>query len=181
MRSLHRLHMDIPISVGILVGFGHSAWATVSGAGEVWFDSITVLIAALLTARWLQLRSRRLAGDASERLLNLIPSMVRRVSAHEEMTLRPADYESVLTDASTLSEGDIVLVPAGEVVPVDGTITKGSSQVDKSVLTGESFPEAVAAGMWIEAGATNLQHPVVCASSSGWRAYTRRKADDMDQ
>ena len=42
------------VKLGLLAGFGHSAWATISGRGDVWFDSITVLIAALLSARWLQ-------------------------------------------------------------------------------------------------------------------------------
>ena len=149
MKRFHHLHMDIPISLGILVGFGHSAWATLSGQGEIWFDSITVLIAALLTARWLQLRSRRLAGDASERLLNLIPSMVRRITDSAD--------ESELVNVTALRAGDVVSVPAGEVIPVDGVVTEGVSKVDKSVLTGESAPEPIQSGMWIEAGATNLQ------------------------
>lgn len=155
--SLRHLHMDTPISLGILVGFGHSAWATITGKGDVWFDSITVLIAALLTARWLQLRSRRLAGDASERLLALIPSMARRIArAGDESP--PNEFEMVR--ASMLQVGDLVEVPAGEVFPVDGVVVAGSSTVDKAVLTGESRPEKLEMGMKIEAGATNLRASV---------------------
>ncbi len=150
-RNFRSLHMDTPIALGILVGSLHSAWATVTGRGEVWFDSITVLIAALLTARWLQLRSRRLAGDATERLLSLIPSMVRQVRETGEIEVVKAD---------TLFPEDVVEVPAGEVFPVDGLVVSGSSRVNKAVLTGESRPEAIAPGTFIEAGATNLSAPV---------------------
>ena len=72
--GLRSLSMDVPISLGLMVGWGHSTWTTASGGGDVWFDSVTVLIAALLTARWLQMRGRRLAGDAAERLISLVPS-----------------------------------------------------------------------------------------------------------
>ena len=162
LRSLQGLHMDTPIALGILVGFGHSAWATWTGGGEIWFDSITVLIAALLTARWLQLRSRRMAGDASDRLLNLVPSMARLVE--RTARLEVAD----LVRVETLRTGDIIEVPAGEVVPADGFVIAGRSMVDKSVLTGESQPEGIEAGMRIEAGVTNLQAPIeVRVSAAG--------------
>ena len=150
-RDLRALHMDTPIALGLVVGFGDSTWATVTGTGEVWFDSITVLTAALLTARWLQLRSRRLAGDATERLLALIPSMVRRVTGD-------GATETVRVDE--IDAGDVVLVPAGEVVPVDGLVADGASTVNNAVLTGESRPEPVAPGAAVTAGATNLTAPL---------------------
>lgn len=150
-RNLRLLHMDTPISLGILVGFAHSAWATMSGEGEVWFDSITVLIAALLTARWLQLRSRRLAGDAADRLLSIIPSMARRVDAQGQVTIVRIDE---------LQPGDLVEVPSGEAFPVDGVVATGTSSVDNAVLTGESRPERIKPGDEVRAGATNLSAPV---------------------
>ena len=150
-RDFRRLHMDTPIALGILVGFAHSTWATLTGRGDVWFDSITVLIAALLTARWLQLRSRRLAGEASDRLLTLVPSMVRRVGANSE-------FEVVRVD--DLQPDDLVDIPAGEVVPVDGIVEDGESRVNNAVLTGESRPEAIGPGGSIAAGATNMSSPL---------------------
>lgn len=150
-KDFRHLHMDTPIALGIGVGFSHSAWATLTGRGEVWFDSIAVLIAALLTARWLQLRSRRLAGDATERLLSLIPSMVRRVG-------EGGGVEVVRVDE--VRPGDLVEVPAGEPFPVDGTVDHGTSTVNNAVLTGESRPEPVGPGAQVEAGATNLTAPL---------------------
>lgn len=150
-RDPRRLHLDTPIALGVLVGFGHSAWATVTGRGDVWFDSVAVLIAALLTARYVQLRSRRLAGDASERLLALLPAMARRVTPD-------GGTEAVRLDE--LTRGDVVEVSAGEAVPVDGTVAEGESRVDNAVLTGESRPIPVMTGASVAAGATNLTAPL---------------------
>ena len=151
-RDGRSLHMDTPISLGILVGYGHSAYATLMGTGDIWFDSITVLIAALLTARWLQLRSSRLAGDATDRLLSLIPSMARRVRSD-------GTHETVRIDE--VQPGDRIYIPAGEVFPVDGTILTGRSTINNAVLTGESRPMAVEPGLTVEAGATNLKAPLI--------------------
>ena len=174
-RQFRSLHIDTPISLGLLAGFGHSAWATISGRGDVWFDSITVLIAALLTARWLQLRSRRLAGDATERLLSLLPSMARRVrTANDELRMSngtaptEANHSTLDTQHSTVEiirledvkPGDLIEVPAGEVFPIDGVIESGTSTVNKAVLTGESRPEPAEPGTTVEAGATNLSAPL---------------------
>ena len=149
-RSVRHLSLDTPIALGIAVGAGQSAVATVAGTGEVWFDSVAVLIAALLTARWLQLRSRRLAGEASDRLLALVPRVARRVTG---------DAVEVV-DADDLAAGDVVEVPAGEVVPVDGVVVRGASRLDRAALTGEARPEAVAPGGTAEAGTTNLASPL---------------------
>ena len=146
-RSLRPLHMDVPITLGVAVGFAHSAWATSRGLDAVWFDSITVLIAALLTARWLQERSHRMAGDAADHLLSLIPSMARRVASGGRI-------EIVRTQA--LAEGDVVEVPPEEVVPADGVVLSGTSSINNAVLTGESRPLTVATGAGVHAGAMNL-------------------------
>jgi len=150
-KSLRHLHLDTPISLGILVGVGQSTWATVTGSGEVWFDSVAVLIAALLTARWIQLRSRRLAGEASDRLLALVPRVARRV-----------DAEGILAvvDVDDLQPGDLVEVPAGEVLPVDGIVESGESRLDRAALTGEARPEPVTVASSVEAGTTNLIAPL---------------------
>jgi Cu2+-exporting ATPase len=146
-----RLSIDIPISAAILGGFTHSAIATFRGSGEVWFDSITVLIAALLTARWLQIRGRRLAGDAADRLLSVLPTGARRLDDD-------GAFESVPTDA--LQPGDVVEVRGSEVVPADGTIVEGETALHRGVLTGESRPERVESGARVFAGAKNTGEPI---------------------
>ncbi len=145
--GLFKLSMDVPISLGIAVGWGHSAWATVTGSGEVWFDSIAVLIAALLTARWLQVRGRRAAGDAADRLLSLVPTTARRVTGQDEP-------QQVAVEE--LVPGDIVEVRPGEVVPVDGALLTEQTSAHRAVLTGESRPERVRRGETMHAGETNM-------------------------
>lgn len=151
-RSIQRLHMDLPISLGIAVGYGYSVVAALTGRGEVWFDSLLVLMAALLTARFLQLRARRLAGDASERLLALVPTMARRLGENDAVEM---------VEAATLAAGDRVEVRPGEVVPVDGIVVAGASHLDRAVLTGESVPVEVGEGERVDAGTTNLSQRLV--------------------
>lgn len=153
-----RPSMDVPISLGILVGWGHSAVATITGVGEVWFDSIVILTAALLTARYLQIRGNRLAADAADRLLSLLPTVARRLRPGPEGSKDNEEVEIVGVD--TLSEGDRVLVRAGDVVPADGRIISGQSDLMRAVLTGESRPEKVGPGALVQAGTTNLSSPL---------------------
>lgn len=146
-RGWQKLSIDVPISLGILVGFLHSTYAAITGVGEIWYDSIAVLIAALLTARWLQMRGRRAAGDAAERLLSVLPTRARRIA--DDGTV-----EEVV--ASSLAAGDILEVRLGDVVPADGEVVTGRSSLQRAVMTGESRPEPVAPGAAVHAGETNI-------------------------
>ena len=149
-----RLSMDVPISLGILVGWSHSGWSTITGSGEVWFDSIVVLIAALLTARYLQIRGSDLAADAAARLLALLPQVARKV-------VPEGGGETVeIVPANSLQCGDHLRVHAGDVVPADGLVLTGTSDVSRAVLTGESRPEKITTGDLVEAGTTNLSSPI---------------------
>lgn len=146
-----RLSMDVPIALGVFVGWLHSAVATVRGQGDVWFDSLALLIAALLTARWLQMRGRRFAGDAAEALLSLLPSIARRVEVDGSISEVPAE---------SLKVTEVVEVRAGDVVPADGVVIRGTSTLHRAVVTGESRPEPVETGQMVEAGVTNLGAPL---------------------
>lgn len=142
-----RLSMDVPIAAGLAAGWLHSTIATVRSAGDVWFDSIAVLIAALLTARWLQMRGRRFAGDATERLLSLLPSTARRIDDNGVILEIPADK---------LQSNDLIEIRVGDVIAADGIVEYGQSTLNRAVLTGESRPETVHPGEAVEAGTTNL-------------------------
>jgi Cu2+-exporting ATPase len=143
-------HMDLPISVGILAGFGRSAWNTARGSGEVYFDSIAVLIFLLLVGRFLQSRHQRGATRALDLLSSLAPANARRVDR--------AAPEDVPADA--VPAGAEVEIRADERVPVDGIVVDGKSSIDASLLTGESLPEEVGPGARVYAGTTNLALPL---------------------
>jgi Cu2+-exporting ATPase len=147
--------MDTPVSVGIAAGFGASAWATLTGEGAVYFDSIAMLIFLLLGARYFELSVRQRAARSLDRLARWVP----------ESALRLADAadpgSAVQVPAHTLAPGDRVLVPAGERAPADGRVEAGCSSADESLLTGEPLPVAKAPGAAIAAGTLNLEQPLV--------------------
>jgi len=140
------LHMDVPITIGIVAGFGWGVWATLSGQGEIYFDSVTALIFLLLVGRYVQQRRQRSAADAAELLYSLSPSSARLIDAG---TVRTVPLEALVP-------GMRVEVPAGDSIPVDGLVVAGRSDIDASLLTGESRPEHVGEGDGVHAGTLNL-------------------------
>ncbi len=138
-------HMDLPVSIGILAGFTRSAWNLLFTGGEVYFDSIAVLIFLLLVGRWLQHRHNRGASQALELIAALAPRTAHLVDGEG---LREVPVE-------TLSAGSLVEVRPGERVPVDGVVLSGHSSVDTSWLSGEALPEEVKPGARVYAGTQN--------------------------
>jgi len=140
------LHMDLPIAIGILAGFIQGALNTIRGSGEIYFDSVTVLIFFLLVGRFVQRRQQRAAASSTELLFSLTPSTARLV---ESGGIREVPLEA-------LRAGEVVEVRTGDSIPADGVVIEGSSTLDRSLLTGESLPESVAAGDPAHAGTVNL-------------------------
>ncbi|HEY2410076.1 MAG TPA: heavy metal translocating P-type ATPase [Polyangiaceae bacterium] len=139
------LHMDLPVSIGILTGYAGGAWNTLRGTGEVYFDSLCTLIFLLLVGRFLQRKHHRAASNASELLSALAPTTARVLVAAEAREVPTEDLRS----------GQTIVVAPGERIAADGVINSGSSAVDVSLLTGESLPEEVAAGDKVYAGTVN--------------------------
>jgi Cu2+-exporting ATPase len=131
-----RIGLDTPIALGLGLGFAASAWATVSGSGEVYFDSISMLAFLLLGARYLEAAARRRAAHALDPML--------RVGA-----------------AAPLRRDQVISIAAGEQVPADGTVVEGASSADESLLTGESRPVPKRAGDELVGGSVNLEQPLV--------------------
>lgn len=142
----HRAHMDIPVALGLGAGFLWSAFGTLRGDGDVYFDSLSSLVFLLLVGRWIQRRAQRRARDAGELLESLAPSRARVV---ENGAAREVPVQSVAL-------GVEVEVLAGDPIPIDGVVKSGRSSVDLSLLTGESVPVEVAAGEAVFAGTLNV-------------------------
>ncbi len=154
----HRLHLDLPLSIGIVAGLGWGALNVLRGAGEIYFDSLAMLVFLLLVARWVVLRHQRRASTAAELLLALTPSRARRMDG------------KVVVEVSieAIVPGDRLQVLVGEVIPVDGMVVAGSSALDVGLLTGESRPSEVTVGDAVAAGTVNLAAPVeVVATAVG--------------
>ncbi len=149
-----RAGMDVPVVLGILGAFGASLWTTVTGAGVIYYDSVTMFVFFLLTGRYFELRARRRAAEAAESLVHATPAMATRLVSKDRTVVE----ETV--PIAELQPGDTVRVRPGETVPADGTVIEGRSSVDESLLTGESRPLAKGAGARLIGGAINVESPL---------------------
>jgi Cu2+-exporting ATPase len=150
-RSLRarRLGMDVPVAIALAGAFAGSLAATVSASGVTYYDSITMFVALLLTARALELRARQRAAAALELTARALPASAERYAAWPDR----AKVESV--GADVLVRDDVVLVRPGATVPADACVVEGTSQVDESWLTGESLPRPRSVGDALLAGSIN--------------------------
>lgn len=146
-----RLHMDVPIALGLSAGFIGGIVNTVRGSGEVYFDSVTALVFLLLVGRVIQDRQQRRAFDAVAMLSSLTPRNARRVQ----------ENGVVEVPLEALRQGDQVEVRAGDSVPADGTLIEGTAAFDLALLTGESVPQRLTVGQEVHAGAVNRSDRVV--------------------
>ncbi|HZX10087.1 MAG TPA: heavy metal translocating P-type ATPase, partial [Acidobacteriota bacterium] len=119
------------IALAITVAFVYSALVVFGVEGKVFFWELVTLIDVMLLGHWVEMRSVMGASKALEELAQLMPSTAHKVVSEEET-------EDV--DIQELKQGDRVLVKPGEKIPVDGKIIKGESEVDESMITGESEP-----------------------------------------
>jgi P-type Cu2+ transporter len=143
-------HLDLPIALGIGAGGIAGLINTILNRGEIYFDSLTVLVFLLLVGRWLQYRQQGSANDSLGLLFSLTPMSARRVEGDALCEVPVA----------ALKIGDIVAVLAGESVPVDGTVIQGRSAVDQSLLTGETQPRTIGEGDFAAAGTINVSAPL---------------------
>ena len=150
------VHIDLPVALALAVAFAASAANTVRGSGPIWFDSLAMLVAALLGARQVQRSAHRAALERADSLRG-----VAFVEFARRLTGESLDSPAVEVDVHRLAPGDRVEVRSGELVPVDGVVLAGRSSLDNAVLTGESVPCPVAEGDAVSAGATNLGARIV--------------------
>ena len=150
-----RAGMDVPVALGVLTAFAASTWATITQSGEVYFDSVSMFVFLLLGGRYLEMLARRKAGSAVEKLVKLIPSFAHRLPDY------PQDKAPQEAAVAQLQVGDYLLVREGEIIPADGIIIEGNTQVDEALLTGEGRPIDKHCGDELIGGALNRANPVV--------------------
>jgi Cu2+-exporting ATPase len=142
-----RTNMDVPISIGVSLAFAMSLYDTSNSGPHAYFDATVMLIFFLLIGRTLdhvmRTRARMAVGD----LARLTP---------RGATIEHEGGASEYLPVGAIRPGMTVLVAAGERVPVDGRVLSGASELDRSLVTGESAPVGIAAGATVEAGTLNL-------------------------
>ena len=141
------LNMDVPISLGVILALAMSFLQTIGHERVAYYESALMLLMFLLAGRYLDQRMRRRTRDYAVNLA--------AIRADRAMKLT-GDGEAVETPLAAIEPGDIVLVRPGERVAVDGTIEDGRSEIDQSLVTGETAPVAVGSGAQVYAGAVNM-------------------------
>lgn len=139
--------MDALVSLGVLASCAMSAWRLFEGSAEVYVDTATMLVGFLLCGRLIELYARRRNSIAVNALRQAVPETVRKLAA---------DDTAAEVSAADVQAGERVLVYAGERIAVDGVIVEGESDIDRSLVTGESSPVPVGPGYRVEAGCVNL-------------------------
>lgn len=155
-RSIQTRHlvMDVPVALAIGLAYSASVWATISGTGEVYFESVSMFTLFLLVGRYVELRARHRNRLAFGNLAQLMPLTA--------CCLREEDGCEVerSTPIKTLQLGDLILVKAGETFPCDGRVLAGESAVVEALLTGESRPVSKKPGDMVIAGTLNNHSPL---------------------
>jgi len=140
-----RADMDTLVALGTSVAYGYSVVQVLTGQPVVYFDSAAVILVLVAVGRMLESRAKATAAQAIHSLMNLQPPKATVLRDEQELTI----------DVDQIRPGDIVIVRPGQRVPVDGQVTQGQSEVDQSLVTGESLPIEVGPGDTVIGGTVN--------------------------
>jgi Cu2+-exporting ATPase len=141
------MNMDVPITVGVLLALGMSVFETINHAEHAYFDAALMLLSFLLAGRYLEQNMRRRTRAVATNLAALKAETATKFISDTEISEVPA---------SAINPGDIVLVRPGERLAVDGVVIHGRSEIDQSLVTGETLPLAAETGTNVYAGTLNL-------------------------
>lgn len=163
-----RLGMDFPISLAIVLASSISVYETIHHGHHAYFDAATMLTFFLLGGRYLDYRTRAMARSAAEELAALEVPRAQRLTAAGEETVGIAD----------LRPGDLIRIRPGARVPADGVVAEGTSEIDRSLLTGESLPVWAGPEAVLSAGEVNLTGPLTLrVTAAGKDSSLHRMAD----
>ncbi|MGZ8321297.1 MAG: heavy metal translocating P-type ATPase, partial [Telluria sp.] len=143
--------MDALVSLGVGASFLLSVWRLAIGSSDIYVDTATMLVIFLLCGRLIELYARRRNSVAVNALRRAAPETARVLGA---------DGSASEVSVEEAKVGDLVLVHAGERVPLDGEVVSGESALDRALVSGESTPVRTGPGDLIEAGCVNLSCPV---------------------
>ena len=149
------LGMDVPVALAVAMAFIAGTISLVLGVGESYFDSITMFIAFLLGARYLELLARQDAQGGAEALAKQLPATCDRFEDYPNSDLT----KSVPVVRCVL--GDVLRISPGDVIPVDGVLLSGDASLNEAILSGESRTVSKNIGEVLYAGSHNIVSPIV--------------------
>ena len=154
-KQTHMLGMDVPIALALALAFIAGTINLVTGSGQSYFDSITMFVAFILAARYVELLARQDAQGGAEALAKQLPATCERLIDY------PNTQAVELVPVVNCSPGEVLRVSPGEVIPADGILIENASALDESLLTGESKPVEKKIGDRIYAGTHNILNPLI--------------------
>lgn len=154
-RQTHILGMDVPIALALALAFSAGTVNLVTGSGQGYFDSITMFVAFILAARYVELLARQDAQGGAEALAKQLPATCERVRNY------PSSGQVEIVPVINCNPGDVLRIPPGDVVPADGILIEYESSLDESLLTGESKPIDKKIGDRVYAGTHNILNPML--------------------
>ena len=140
------VNMDLLVATGALLAYLYSLYAMITESGEVYFDSVTMIITFVLIGKYLEILSKKQASDTLDKIIGTMPT--------EAIVVK--DGEKSLVGIESIAIGDIIELKPGEKVAIDGKLTVGSASFDESSLTGESEPVTKSEGDEILSGTVCL-------------------------
>ncbi len=155
-----RTNMDVPIALAITLSYAVSLWETIHHGEHAWFDATVSLLFFLLIGRTLDHIMRDRARSAVSGLARLSPRGAMVLSDDGSRDYRPVE---------DIRPGDRIAVSAGDRIAVDGVVVSGVSDLDVSIVNGESAPLTVAAGNLVQAGTLSLTGSLVVRATASAR------------
>ena len=164
-----RVNMDFPISLALVLASSISVFETIESGSHAYFDAAVMLCFFLLLGRSLDQKTRAVARSAAEELAALeVPRAMVLVDGAE-----------VVRPIAEVTAGDLVRVRPGGRMPVDGVVTEGNSELDRSLLTGESLPVFAGPGTVVSAGEVNLTGPLTLRVTAAGRDSSLHRMADL--
>ena len=154
-KQTRMLGMDVPIALALALAFIAGTINLITGSGQSYFDSITMFVAFILAARYVELLARQDAQGGAEALAKQLPATCERMLDY------PSSQVVALVPVVNCNPGDVLRVSPGEVVPADGILIENASALDESLLTGESKPVEKKIGDCVYAGTHNILNPLI--------------------
>jgi P-type Cu2+ transporter len=147
VRALRARTLDMNVLVSVAIGSGwiYSVVVSLTGGGDVFYEASSLLATFVLLGHWFEMRARGSANSAIRALLSLAPPMA--------LVIRNSEPAEIPTAA--VKVGDLLLVRPGAKIPVDAKVEEGESEVDESVVTGESLPVSKGPGSELIGGSIN--------------------------
>ena len=154
-KQTHMLGMDVPIALALALAFGAGTINLIAGSGQSYFDSITMFVAFILAARYVELLARQDAQGGAEALAKQLPATCERILNY------PSSQDVQVVPVVNCNQGEVLRVSPGEVVPADGILIENVTALDEALLTGESKPVEKKIGDRVYAGTHNILNPLI--------------------